>query len=218
MVKKLFIFVFLSLFFLGLVFVLMTHAVSSQVVKNDVKEELTAKSLQPIKRVYWVAECSEWPLKDGETKGGYEQLASSINKNLWILLRKDGRLLALQGKRLGSREQGWFVYMMRGPIELFDAMKLLPVCRAVIRYKDAWSQLPAAAKQWLANHSVCHGTAIYTDPSSNDWTLHKWPCYWFNTRNNQSESLSIYEITAISPGVKYGGDEDPPSTEPSGDI
>jgi len=168
----------------------------AQVKKVDNTLSETAVRIAPIQRVNWIAECSEMP---ADTVEGIEVLAVVRRPGMvGALLKKNSRRGWLIGHKLGSREAGWYVFSITGPEPMMTRMKSSPACRVVMTWKEAWANLGAAAKQWLAERSTCCGEMTHRGR-----TFHSWPCRWEIDRAGE---INIVNRTGIGPGITTGGD------------
>jgi hypothetical protein len=150
--------------------------------------------------VYWLAECSVWPLSPA-------QLADDGIRVDWVRThpervsvhlshRATRRRAMLAAHRLGSRETGWSVWSIRGPVSIKRLMVDAPACRVVSTYAAAavWS---APAVDWLQARSTCYGSATWR---GRVYTV--WPCRWSTERAGQG---TVTQVDGIGPGVLQGG-------------
>lgn len=143
-----------------------------------------------VPRTSWLAECSHWPITDGQTVGDVTQVSSTIGADLSIILSKGKHLYAITGWRLGSREAGWYIYSMTGPKAFMEALGDHPaICRATLTYKEAWSA-GTAVRNWIAARSTCLGKATL---QGREYT--SWPCRW--TTERAGEGFAVQSYTGI---------------------
>jgi hypothetical protein len=150
--------------------------------------------------VYWLTECSAWPLSPA-------QLADDGIRVDWVRVRPGRvsvhlshratrRRAMLEAHRLGSREAGWSVWSIRGPVSIRRLMADSPLCRIVATYTQA-RDWPAVAKAWLQARSTCYGSATWR---GRVYTV--WPCRWSTERAGQG---TVTQVDGIGPGVLQGG-------------
>jgi hypothetical protein len=156
-------------------------------------------TLPPVPRSYWLAECSAWPITMDDLPDGVQLTKIRVRPgHVWALFVKPSTRQrgVLEAYRLGSREQGWSIWSVRGPTVARDVMAVSPACRVVATYQQvmAWS---APARDWLAARSTCYGSATWRGRNYNVW-----PCRWSTERIGQG---SVSALIGIGPGVMYGG-------------
>lgn len=163
---------------------------------------LWAAPAPPPTMVYWLAECSGWPLSRAQlTDDGLQvQAVHARPGRVSARLRHQatGRRAHLVAHWLGSREAGWSVWSIRGPDSLRQLMAMATqVCRLVATYAQAWQQLGTTARAWLSERSTCYGQAIWRARA-----YIAWPCWWSTEKAGQG---TVIDLAGVGPGILAGG-------------